>query len=318
VSVLARASTVERLADILARPEEAEPWSPLTDLQRHGVRRPFFLVHGIGGEVLSFTSLAHWLAPDQPVYGIRARGSDGVEEPLADVETMAACYLEAVRAAAPDGPYLLGGYSSGGTVVLEMAQQLRAQGEEVALLAMIDSEAPDSGQPARWWNPRAAAGFIRNVVSWMVDDDFFRSTAAEKMARLQSKGRLLRARVRALISSSEVGVDIRDALGVWRFPDQHRRFLETHSRALANYKPREYDGPITLIRARTLPLTSLQPHDLGWKKLAKGGLEVRVIAGAHDNILTEPRVRVLAAHLRTCLNSAQTHIATFACLCGIA
>jgi amino acid adenylation domain-containing protein len=315
VSVLARASTIERLADVLSHPEDAEPPSLLVDLQPRGDRRPLFLVHGIGGEVLSLAGLAHRLAPDQPVYGIRAKGSDGTQEPLSDVESMAACYLEAVRTVAPQGPYLLGGYCSGGTVALEMARQLRARGDEVALLAMIDTEAPETGHGARWWNPRLFAAYLRNMGTWVVDDDFFRLAIADKMARLRSKGRLLRARVRSL-GSSMVDADIRDVLGVWRFPDQHRAFLETHARALANYEMREYDGPITLIRARTVSLSSLSSRDLGWSRLAKGTLDIRVVPGAHDNILTEPRVRVLAAHLKTCLNSAHAKIATLACLVG--
>jgi amino acid adenylation domain-containing protein len=304
VSVLARASTIERLADVLVHPETPQPWSPLIDLQPRGLRRPFFLVHGIGGEVLTFAGLASRLAPDQPVYGIRAKGSDGVHEPLADVESMAACYVEAVRNAAPEGPYLLGGYCSGGTVALEMARQLRQSGEEVALLALIDTEAPEPIETADRWSPRALGAYLRNLASWVVDDDFFRSTTAEKMERLRSKGRLLWSRIRSFEQPDAAGPDIRDVLGVWRFPDHHRAFLETHSRALANYRPQEYDGPITLIRARTVSLASLPPHDLGWSRFARGPLDVRVVPGAHDNILTEPRVQMLAAQLRACLDSA--------------
>jgi amino acid adenylation domain-containing protein len=318
VSALAEAPTIERLAEMLARPEGSGPWSPLIDLQPRGVRRPFFLVHGIGGEVMSFAGLAQRLAPDQPVYGIRAKGSDGVQEPLRDVETMAACYLEAVRSAAPEGPYLLGGYSSGAVVALEMAQQLRAQGEDVAVLAMIDGDAPESDDRATPWTLRHVAAYLHNLASWVVDDDFFRSKPADQLARLRSKGRLVRAKLVSLASRRHADVDIRDVLGVWRFPDHHRTFLEAHSRALATYTAREYHGPITLIRARTLPLSSWTARDLGWGRLARGGLDVRVIRGAHDNILTEPRVRVLAAQLKACLNAAQTSVASVLCFCEMA
>ena len=225
---------------------------------------------------MSFASLAQCLAPDQPVYGVRAKGSDGAQEPLRDVESMAACYLDAIRAVAPEGPYLLGGYSSGAIVALEMAQQLRAQGEEVALLAMIDGDAPESGNRADRWTLRHLTAYLSNLASWVVDDDFFRSSPVDQIARLRSKGE--GAAGQRSCRSPRAGnaeVDIRDVLGVWRFPDQHRAFLEAHARALATYTPREYLGPITLIRARTLPLSSWLPRDLGWGRLAKGGLDIR-------------------------------------------
>jgi amino acid adenylation domain-containing protein len=307
-SVLAEAPTIEKLAAVLARDEEAHPRSLLIDLQPSGSRRPFFLVHGIGGEVLSFAPLARRLAPDRPVYGIRAKGSDGGETPLADIESMAACYVEAVRGAAGGGPYLLGGYSSGGTVVLEMARQLHAQGEEVAQLVVIDGEAPDAGRPP-WWDARAGGAYVRNLASWVVDDDFIRSPSSDKIARLRSKGRVLGSKLRSLVSSEDGSADIRDVLGVWRVPAWHRAFLETHAQALERYRPRPYDGAITLIRARTIRLSAWAAPDLGWAGLARGGLDIRMVPGAHDNILAEPRVRVLADQLRECLNRAEARAA---------
>jgi len=303
VSALAAAPTIETLAEMLSKPKDVSPWSPLVALQPHGALQPFFIVHGIGGEVVNLTALARRLAPDQPVYGIRARGSDGVEPPLPDVESMAACYLDAVRTIAPQGPYLLGGYSSGGTVILEMARQLRARGEQVGLLAMIDCEAPPEGS-AHAWTARNVAAYARNVASWMIDDDFFRSPAADKLARLRSKARLVLARARTLTSSDAGSADIRDVLGVWKVSDRHRAFLETHARALATYVPRACADPITLVRARTQRLGALLPPDLGWRHLAAGGLDVHVLAGAHDNILTEPRVAGLAGLLKARLDAA--------------
>ena len=307
VSVLASAPTIEQLAELLSKPEDATPWSPLVALQSHGARRPFFLVHGIGGEVVSFTALARRLAPDQPVYGVRAKGSDGVEAALPDVESMAAFYIEAIRGAAPEGPYFIGGYSSGGTVALEMAHQLRAQGERVALLAMIDCEAPPEGV-AHEWTARNVAAYLRNLATWVVDDDFFRSPAADKVARLGSKARLALASARALLSSEAASADIRDVLGVWRVSDRHRAFLETHARALASYVPRAIDQPITLLRARTQRLGALLPRDLGWTPLAAGGLDIRIVRGAHDNMLAEPRVAVLAQYLKGCLDAGHAAI----------
>lgn len=309
VSALAKTPTIAGLAETLSSPDDARPWSPLIELQPHGAKRPFFLVHGIGGEVLSFAGLAQCLGPDQPVYGVRAKGSDGVQAPLRNVESMATCYLAAIRSVAPKGPYFLGGYSSGAIVALEMAQQLRAHGEEVALLAMIDGEASEYENRTDPWTLRHVAAYLRNLATWVIDDDFFRSAPRDQIARVRSKVRLAGAKLASFASRSDATVDIRDTLGVWRFPDQHRAFLEAHANALATYTAGEYFGPMTLIRARTASLSSWLTHDLGWTRLAKGGLDIRVIRGAHDNILTEPRVRVLAAHLKECLALAGQSVA---------
>jgi thioesterase domain-containing protein len=246
------------------------------------------------------------MAPSQPFYGLRAKGSDNVEEPLRDVETMAACYLDAIRTVAPTGPYCIGGYSSGGTVALEMAQQLRARGEQVAVLVLIDADAPVSNArvslDARIW-----IEYLRNLATWPIDDDFFRAGLSATADRVRSKSRVVGARLVRLVTRRAVAVDIRDALGVWQFPDQHRTFLEVHARALESYTPRAYEGPMVLLRARTAALAAWRPPDLGWGPLAKGGLAIHRLHGSHDNILTEPRVHKLAAQLHACLNAALAH-----------
>ena len=102
-----------------------------------------------GGGVASYSELAACWGGGRPLYGLQAVGLLDDREPLATVGAMAAHYLAAVRTVAPAGPFLLGGWSLGGTVAFEMAQQLRRQGEEVALLALLDAPAPaGSGAPA--------------------------------------------------------------------------------------------------------------------------------------------------------------------------
>ena len=316
VGTIVSAPTIAQIAGLLMRREEPAPWSPLVELQADGFLPPLFLIHGIGGEVLSFTTLAHHLAPDQPVYGIRARGSDDLQEPLTDIESMAAEYLAAIRSVAPEGPYYLAGYSSGGTLALEMAQQLRAQGEVVALLAMIDSEAPESYPGERQWRVGHLPAFVANVARWAVQDDFFRSGPRFMLANIRSKMRMVRAKLMPA-KRQQAPPDIRDVLRVWQFPEKHRPFLEAHHRALTNYKPKPYPGPVTLLRAGTMPLFSPPDNDLGWSRLASGRLEIKVIPGAHDNILTEPRVSELAEQLRTCLRESTAMIPDVAKMLGV-
>jgi thioesterase domain-containing protein len=108
-------------------------------IQPRGSGPPLFLVHGAGGNVLLYRSLAKHLAPDYPLYGLQSRGLDGKSAPLATVEEMAIEYLREIRSIQRNGPYHLGGYCMGGTVAYEMAQILHVKNEEVRLVAMMDT-----------------------------------------------------------------------------------------------------------------------------------------------------------------------------------
>ncbi len=112
--------------------------SGVVPLQTSGTRTPLFLVHPGDGDVLAFPVLARRLGPDQPSYGLRARGiDDGGSIPHSLVE-MASEYVDAVRQVQPHGPYALGGFCLGGAIAVEMASRLRAAGEETAMLILVD------------------------------------------------------------------------------------------------------------------------------------------------------------------------------------
>ena len=136
---LLQAPTVAALARQAPVPTRHRSLVPLAS---GGAGAPLFLVHPAGGHVILLRELAAELGGGRPVWGLRARGIEEGEEPLAMVEEMAALYLEAVREVRPRGPYFLGGSSMGGMVAYEMAQRLGAEGEEVALLALFDTYGP--------------------------------------------------------------------------------------------------------------------------------------------------------------------------------
>ena len=144
LATLFKAPTIESLSIILRQETDGSSPSPLVPIQPHGSERPFFCVHPVSGNVLCYRALARRLGAQQPFYALQARGLDDEQEPQTQVEAMAADYLEAVRTVQSHGPYLLGGWSMGGLIALEMARQLQAQGEEVRLLALFDTKAPNA------------------------------------------------------------------------------------------------------------------------------------------------------------------------------
>ncbi|HEY1229340.1 MAG TPA: SDR family oxidoreductase, partial [Ramlibacter sp.] len=122
-------------------------WSPLVPISRgEAGRRPLFCVHGAGGNVLNFKVISDRLGPQLPFYGLQAQGVDGRLPPLTTVEAMAAQYIEAIRTVDPTGPYRLAGYSGGGVIAYEMAQQLRRAGAQVESILMIDTLAPEAAR----------------------------------------------------------------------------------------------------------------------------------------------------------------------------
>src|SRR4029077_10929795 len=113
---------------------------PALVLLKEGAKKPpVFIAHGLGGSVIDFFQPVKHVESDHPIYGMQARGIDGLDDPLERIEDMAEFHLNAIREVQPHGPYALMGYSLGGLGALEMAQRLSADGDKVALLAMLDA-----------------------------------------------------------------------------------------------------------------------------------------------------------------------------------
>src|SRR5262245_66029 len=134
-----RAPTVKELAELLRRGRvDQVPSGSLVPIQPNGSRTPFFWIHGDWSNAF----LPEYLGPEQPLYGVMHQSLDGRPAAHTRVETLAEHYLRQIRSVQAHGPYLLGGYSFGGTVAFEVAQRLTKQGETVLLLAMLDSLYP--------------------------------------------------------------------------------------------------------------------------------------------------------------------------------
>jgi len=138
------APTVENLAALLEDP--MRPRVPPLLLMKSGADHPpVFIAHGLGDTVLGLSGLVGKIASPHPIYGMQARGIDGADEPFTSIEDMAQFHLDAIKSLQAHGPYFLIGYSLGGLVTLEIAHRLSAAGEEIALLALVDSY-PDKSQ----------------------------------------------------------------------------------------------------------------------------------------------------------------------------
>jgi thioesterase domain-containing protein len=300
---LFQAPTIEGLSRLLGDAASGSPGSLLVPIQPQGSRAPLFLVHGAGGDVLwGYANLAGHLGSDQPVYGIKSRGQAGLKE-SETLEEMAAAYVEEVRNLQPAGPYYLGGYCFGGNVAYEMARQLAAKGEEVALVALLDTAPANAGyEQIPWWQPRFWGRFARNLGWWLAD--FRTLPLAEQRRFVLRKARVLGRRVLQRFrqgSANGADVDLEEVIETTHFPERELRLWRNHVRAFVHHRQHPYDGSVTLLRTRGQPLFCSLAEDFCWGKLARGGVEVRYVPGSHEQIFMEPNVRALAQQLRSCL-----------------
>ncbi|MQA67291.1 MAG: AMP-binding protein [Alphaproteobacteria bacterium] len=290
-SVLFEAGTVAKMARHI---ENVVPSPCIVPIQPHGDRPPFFCVHDGNAEVLKYRELSRFLGPEQPFYGIQSRGLDGEEEPFTNIDEMAAYYVQEIRKVQPDGPYYIGGYSFGGRVAYVMAQALRAEGEEVALLALIDTFCHAGRSRVGWgeW-----LGLHRDRLR---EQSFFRIPA------------YLWLRAKNLAELMYVNLRRESYSAAWHFyksrgrplPRFLRRPVAANDMIRHNYRPRPYDGDAVLFKAERNAWNHPDQHD-GWYGLIEGRLEVRPITGTHFEIMNQPHVRTVAKELAAALAKAQ-------------
>jgi amino acid adenylation domain-containing protein len=269
------------------RPASRPPRSPLVPLvppAEAGPGRPLFLIHPAGGHVFCYLDLARRLGPDRPVYGL-ATPPLAAGERAPGLEERAAVYVEAIVSVQPRGPYALGAWSLGGVFAWEVAQQLRQRGEDVALLALLDSQAPDPAAPSRDQADLLAA---------LAEE--LEASSGQTLAITAPALRELPepARVKTVFAAARragaIPADVGEEAAL-----EHLRALEANVSATRAYRPRPYAGRVLLVQAARRGGESAA---LGWNALAVGGLEIAPFATDHYRLLSEPTLGALVSLLR--------------------
>jgi len=306
---LFQSPTVRQLAKSLNQEAGQGVGALLVPVQPNGSKPPLFLIHGAGGDVLwGYANLAGHMPADQPIFGIRSRGQAGGGE-FETLEEMAAYYVKEVRAKQPKGPYHLGGYCFGGNVAYEMARKLTAQGEAVALVALLDSAPSNAGyEKMRWWNPSFVFRFGRNLSYWL--SDFSQLEFKERRRWFERKLSGLRRKLlrRLRGQGSEQIVDLEDVIDPNHFPENELKLWQAHLQALVSHVEKPYDGKVLLLRTRGQPMLCSLEEDFCWGRLAKGGVHLERIPGSYENIFMEPNVQELARALTPYLPQAAVKV----------
>ncbi|MFO1104483.1 MAG: SDR family NAD(P)-dependent oxidoreductase [Amaricoccus sp.] len=313
ISILFEAPTIAKCAALIAErvgPETAEPGAepaqkPVERRFTHlvamhsgegGPKTPFFLVAGMFGNVLNLRHLAHLIGTDRPFYGLQARGLYGDEAPHRTFDEAATAMIAEIRQIQPHGPYLLGGFSGGGITAYEMAQQLQADGEQVALLVMLDTPVP-----------------MRPILST-------RDKALIKLQEIRSRGLgyfgdWAKQRIAWELGRLRARIDAPEAPAETQF---HNAAIEAAFRgALPLYDLKPWDGQLVLIRpaldfkwqvsgGRWVDSEREYVYaDNDWTRWAPA-IRVIEVPGDHDSMVLEPNVRVMAARMRAAIEAVET------------
>jgi thioesterase domain-containing protein/acyl carrier protein len=269
--------------------------SRLVGLRNSGSLPPIFCIHPYGGHTTGYVELVRSLGPEQPVYGIQARGLQGETEPLRRIEDMAADYIGLVKNQQPSGPYRLVGHSMGGCIAYEMAQQLQRAGDEVSLLALIDSRAQNASVRPLYRN--SAYGKMAGK-DWLSDDAVLLGILFPALAMDWEALRGTPADehwVHAQQAAMQQGL-----LPAGTGPEQVQQLLavtRANDEALRSYQPQPWAGPLLLFCGTEGFGPQFNEPELGWRKLAPVGLEVIAVPGDHHSVMVGASARLIAADL---------------------
>ncbi len=267
--------------------------SRLVALQPSGARAPFFFMPGIGEHASFYRNLAVRLGPEQPFHVLcgstpaEARGVYSLHE-------TAMSFLNVIRQASPNGPYLLGGHCFGGMVAFEMARLLVADGARVWLLALVD--APMPGYPSL-----VRHSHLYLMQAWLDVCTLSRRTIPDAarylFGRLYRLARLVTHRVR---DSSQRVLFRAGATAMFR-PAQ--TLNDANNRAAHLYVPAPYPGYAVQLCGTDDPGTgSMLDRRQGWREVVRGGFDIRYLPGDHHSMFAEPHVEKLAAVLKSFLD----------------
>ncbi|AGC46603.1 3-oxoacyl-ACP reductase [Myxococcus stipitatus DSM 14675] len=333
LSQLEGVSLPER-ADSAARrtPESTQsgPCPELLSVNAKGQARPSFWFHGAPGLAQMYYRLSDSLGPEYPFYALQARGVDGRSAPFTTLRGMMDHYIDAIRRVQPHGPYVLGGYSFGGLLAFEAAQQLKQRGEEVQHLIMFDTYPPElleaferSGGP-----PMEGMREVQRLMNAMMffsaelDTPVWDVISVDELrkipsgAQLAHLARLIKQRVKTALGVDEIysflaGVDT--IVGITETITRDYRLAPYDASDVLYFKTARFLAPDS---AFVIP--DVSPEDVGvssdvlkkldaldyttaWRDVTRRTFKVVNFECDHMSLFLKPTLDEVCGHLRTLL-----------------
>jgi len=247
----------------------------------------FYIVHGAGLNVLTFNDLASQLDKDQPVFGLQGIGLDGEPATIDSIHGIATAYVEELVKHNPNGPYMLGGYSIGGFIAVEMARQLESMGKEVKMLAIFDTDADNCRETEPWYiiMPKVARRYMPGFLGGK--KSLFKQIAYKMNEKRQT-------------------VNERLGLNEKTESDDYYKLLDSivkqYFDALLKYKVTPVNFDIHLFKAGFNDHYNKDETYLGWQKYTSKEVKRYLVPGNHLTMMVQPNVSELAKAVQDALN----------------
>ncbi|WP_051633823.1 non-ribosomal peptide synthetase [Bacillus sp. UNC41MFS5] len=279
VSIIFEEETIENLARLLSsKNQHKQPSSSVVAIQAHGSKAPVFCIHGGGGEVLLYRDLAVELGNDQPVYGLRYSNSENSNN--ISVESLAEKYVNDIKEIQPTGPYSLLGFCFGAAIAYEMAQKLIEDGEEVALLTLLNFGNPKTVPLEMPLNKK-----IINKIKIL-------SKMPVKQRALFVKDTIQKvfSNSTPVSNTTENGVEVNKS---------------TITKAIRVYHPKPYPGKILLVYGENYHVYG---GNLGWETVEHGRIHVYKVDSKHNSFLKRPNVEMVVKFFKEHLEKEKISI----------
>lgn len=265
--------TIEKLAAFIQQAIENPAFisqqnlmaSPLIALQKDGFKAPLFMIHPLGGTIFWYKALSRYLGNNRPIYAIQDPGIQANELLFKNLEEMASFYLKVIQEIQPTGPYLIAGASFGGTVSIEIANQLLKSKEIVNFVGLLDA-----------W-PMYSEKF------W--EKDFLEKLMLRQFQRMNSQ----------FISQDIYNLDFLLNLHQHRASMLRDYKLPIIDTRLTFFKAKEL-WPI--FKEMVLPLNCWQPY-------STKPVDIQLVSGNHETMFWEPQVQLLAKKINLALEKSE-------------
>lgn len=293
------------LAKIIDKQQDANDWRSLVHIKPFGNLIPLFLIHGAGLNVMLYNTLINSLSIDQPVFGLQAKGLNGIDKPLESIEAIAAHYIAEIKTEYPVGPYAFAGFSLGGIIAFEVAKQLQASGDEVAFVGMLDTIAYTSDKHlTKFRRKLRRIKFVVNQVLFNIGAFIYEPHHHKSkllLWKLSSIKRKLKSLIYRMRASHAYATGDKDKL-----PTFLHNVHEINNRAGENYVLKPSNISIELFKAAHQTFYIEDKRTYGWDKYALNGITVHTVPGEHSTLFWPPNDVQFAHTLQQRLNEVNT------------